>query len=219
MFAKKIHKVLSLSFYDKINLAVFWWYRIKGFVFYRQCFASFGKLSAIYPPMLISGPQFIHIGERVIIRSGVRLEAVLVDPDNPPEIRIGNNVNIEQDVHIVAIGKIHIDDNVSITARSSLICGRHPFSDVQSDVKIGNRLGGVNAFLEIGKGSFVGVGSVIQMNVKLGKHVIVGSNSVVKKSVQDYCVVDGNPASVILHYDASEGRWLQPKKAGSGASD
>jgi len=36
---------------------------------------------------------------------------------------------------------------------------------------------------------------------------VVGSNSVVKKSFPDDCVVDGNPAAVVLQYNAEEGRW------------
>jgi acetyltransferase-like isoleucine patch superfamily enzyme len=146
-----------------------------------------------------------------MIRNGVRLEAVLLDPKNPPEIRIGNNVNIEQDVHIVAIGKVHIHDNVSITARCSLLGGTHPFFDIHSPIKIGSRLAGSRSILEIGEGSFLGVGSVIQMNVRLGKGVVVGSNSVVKKSFPDHCVVDGNPAEVVLRYDAQENRWIPSK--------
>jgi len=209
---QKIKETLDRPFYDKLNHATLWWYRLKGMLFYRWCFASFGKLSAIYPPMLIGGPRFIHIGDRVTIRPGVRMEAVLVDPNNPPEIHIGNDVNIEQDVHIVAIGKIRIHDNVSITARSSLLCGTHPFFDVHSKVKIGDRVGGVDSFLEIGEGSFLGIGSIVQLNVKIGRHVVVGSNSVVKRNVEDYCVVDGNPATVVLRYQPDSDRWLPPPK-------
>ncbi len=212
MLANKIRKLLALPFYDQLNVATLWWFRIKGFVFYRQCFGSFGKLSAIYPPMLIGGAKFIHIGDRVIIRNGVRLEALLVDPENPPEIRIGNNVNIEQNVHIVAVGKIHIQDNVSITAGAALLGGTHPFLDVHSKAKVGDRLGGVDSLLMIGEGAFLGVGSVVQMNVRIGKHVIVGSNSVVKKNVKDYCVVDGNPATVVLQYHPVEDRWMPSGK-------
>jgi acetyltransferase-like isoleucine patch superfamily enzyme len=203
----KLQRIWSLSFYEKLNLAQLWYYRMKGKMFYRRVFKSFGKDSAIYPPTLIGNPQYITIGDRVTIRNGVRLEAVMLDPKNPPEIRIGNNVNIEQDVHIVAVGKVHIHDDVSITARVCLLGGTHPFFDIHNPVKIGNRLDGAESLLEIGEGSFLGVGCTLQMNVRLGKRVVVGSNSVVKKSFPDDCVVDGNPAAVVLQYNAEEGRW------------
>jgi acetyltransferase-like isoleucine patch superfamily enzyme len=212
MISKKIRQVLSLPFYDKLNLAELWLYRLKGALIYRWVFKSFGRKSAIYPPMLIGCPRFIHIGDRATIRKGVRLEAVLLDPENPPEIHIGNDVTIEQDVHIVAMGKLHIHDNVTIAARSSLLCGTHPFFDVHGPVKISDRLDGEKSFLEIGDGSLLGIGSVVHMNVRIGKHVVVGANSVVKRSVQDYCVVEGHPAAIVLSYNAEEDRWVRPPK-------
>ncbi len=210
----KLRRTASLPVYDQFNLAQLVLFRLKGILIYRRVFKHFGRRSAIYSPMLISGPRFIHIGDNVTIRKGVRIEAVLLDTENPPEIHIGNNVNIEQDVHIVAMGRIRIHDNVSISARSSLLCGTHPFLDVHNPVKIGNRLAGERSLIEIGEGSFLGIGSIIQMNVKIGKHVVVGSGSVVKKNIPDYCVVDGSPAVIILKYDPETDRWAAPAKQG-----
>jgi len=211
---QKFRRATSLPVYDQFNLCQLWLFRLKGVLFYRMVFKHFGRLSAIYTPMLISGPRFIHIGDNVIIRKGVRIEAVMLDPENPPEIHIGNNVNIEQDVHIVAIGKVRIHDNVSITARSSLLCGTHPFLDVHNPEKIGNRLAGERSVIEIGEGSFLGIGSIVQMNVKIGKYVVVGSASVVKRNIPDYCVVDGSPAAIVLRYDPEVDRWIAPVKSG-----
>lgn len=208
----KLRQIMGLPFYDQLNLLVLYCYRMKGMLLYRRVFGSFGRKSAIFTPALIGHPRFIHIGERVTIRRGVRLEAVPLDPENPPEIRIGDDVIIEQDVHIVAIGRIHIADRVTIAARSSLLCGAHPFFDVHSLVKIGDRLAGIGALLEIGEGSFLGIGSIVQMNVRIGKHVVVGSNSIVKKNVPDYRVVEGNPAIVVLQYDRENDRWQPPTK-------
>jgi acetyltransferase-like isoleucine patch superfamily enzyme len=207
MISKKLRKFLSLPLYDKFNFAELMLYRLKGILFYRWVFKSFGRRSAIYPPMLIGRPEFIHIGEGVVIRSGVRLEAYLLDPNNPPEIRIGDNVSIEQDVHIVALGKIHIRDHATLAARSTLLCGGHPFFDIHGPVKISDRMEGENAFIEIGEGSMIGMGSVIQKNVKIGKHVVVGVNSVVNRSVPSHCIVSGHPAAVVLRYNAAEDRW------------
>lgn len=142
----------------------------------------------------------------------MRLEAVLVDPKYPPEIYIGNNVNIEDNVSISTTGKVYIRDNVGIGAGSVIVGSSHPFFDVNDPVKISARTGGVNSITQVGEGSHVGAGSVVQMNVRLGKYVIVGANSVVKKSVPDYSVVEGHPAVVVLSYDAQEEKWKRPPK-------
>ena len=77
-------------------------------------------------------------------------------------------------------------------------------------IKISARIAGAGSSLEIGEGSLLGFGSVIQMNVQLGKHVIVVSNSVVKRSFPSYCVVDGHPATVVLKYNEEDERWTRP---------
>lgn len=207
MLSNKLRWFINRPLPEKLNLLHLAIYRLKGIVYYRRVFGSFGHGSVLYKPMMLNNPRFMRIGKNVVIRQGARLEAILLDPDNPPELFIGDNVNIEQDVHIVAIGKIHIKDNVSITARCSLLGGGHPFFDVMSDIKIGNRLEGAKTHMEIGEGSFLGVNSVIMPKVKLGKRVVVGSSSVVMRSVPDYSVISGNPATVNMRYDSVAKCW------------
>ncbi len=209
---KKIRKYAALPAYDLWNLIELFLYRLKGQWFYRRVFAGFGENSAIFPPMLLSGAKNVHIGKNVIIRRGVRIEAVLSDPDNPPEIRIGDNVNIEQNVHIVALGKIIIHDDVSITANCSIMCGSHPFFDIHDPRKIGDRLADAKSTVEIGAGSMLGIGTIIKNNVRLGQKVVVGSGSVVKESAPDFCVVDGNPGVVVMQYDLEKQGWRRGKR-------
>ncbi len=209
--ASKLQKHLIQPWPDKLNLAIRLGCRVKGIVYYRRIFGSFGAGSTLFKPMLLCNTQFMHIGKNVSIREGVRLEAVMIDPGNPPELRIGNNVNIEQNVHIVFMGKVRIADNVSITARCSLLGGSHPFFDVNDPVKIGDRLAGSKSIIEIGEGSFLGIGTVVMMNVRIGKHVVIGANSVVKRSIPDYSVADGNPAVIVMNYDQNTQTWLAVK--------
>lgn len=51
--------------------------------------------------------------------------------------------------------------------------------------------------VSIGDGSYIGINTVIVGNVKIGKHCVIGANSVVTKDVHDYCVTVGSPAKVI----------------------
>jgi len=181
---------------------------LKSQIYYAPQFAAFGKGSVIIDPIMISNPRFMRVGRNCVFRQGLRLQAVVADPDNPPELIIGDNVNIEQNVHIVVIGKVIIEDNVSITAGCAIMGGNHPFFDVHNPVKIGDRLSGTKSVTVIGAGSFLGVGAVVANNIKLGAGVIVGAQSVVKKNVPAHVVVEGNPAKAILKYDPEEDRWL-----------
>lgn len=51
--------------------------------------------------------------------------------------------------------------------------------------------------VSIGDGSYIGINVVIVGNIRIGKHCVVGANSVVTKDVPDYCVAVGSPAKVI----------------------
>ena len=58
--------------------------------------------------------------------------------------------------------------------------------------------------VSIGSDSWVGIGSIIMPNVKLGKFCIVASNSFVNKSFDDYSIIGGNPAKLIRVFTNEE---------------
>lgn len=51
--------------------------------------------------------------------------------------------------------------------------------------------------MTIGDDSYIGINAVIVGNIKIGRHCVIGANSVVTKDVPDYCVAVGSPAKVI----------------------
>jgi len=208
----KVETFLRMPFHNKLNLLHQIWRRYIGVVYYRRIFGSFGAGSVLYKPMLLSNTQYMDIGKNVLIREGARIELVIIDPDNPPSLHIEDNVNIEQNVHIVVLGKMRVKKDSTIASHCSFLCGNHPFFDVTNPIKIGDRLTGANSFIEIGPRSLIGVGTVVQMNVCIGEYVVVGSNSVVKKSIPDFSVADGNPARVILQYEKESDRWIPRKQ-------
>lgn len=53
----------------------------------------------------------------------------------------------------------------------------------------------------IGDEVFIGYGSVILPGVTIGNRVIVGANTVVRKSIPDNCVVSGNPMTILCSTD------------------
>jgi len=187
--------------------------RLKAKFYYRNVFGAFGKGSVLFKPTLILSPEYMFVGRNVFIRPGLRMGASVADPEYPPEIRIGDNVAIEQDVEIGATGRILIRDYVAIGARCAIIGGFHPFLDVHSKVPVKDRLGGARSLTEIGEGSVLGVGTVVKMNVRIGRHVMTGPNAVVASNLPDYCLAEGNPAVVVLKYDPATDRWARPAKS------
>ena len=45
--------------------------------------------------------------------------------------------------------------------------------------------------------------------IKIGKHAVIGANSVVTHDVPSYAVVAGSPAKVIKRYDKKKKKWTR----------
>jgi acetyltransferase-like isoleucine patch superfamily enzyme len=193
----------------KLHVLSTLYYRAKGAVLYRFVFHQFGTGSHIRKPLLIFNPKFISIGNRVAIRDGIRLEVVPSKNQRIPQLIIEDDTNIEQNVHIVCHNRVHIRSKVSITCNCSIVDVTHPFSDVYDPQKIGSRIQDDDSFVEIGEGSFIGIGTVILPNVKIGKFVVIGANSVVDCDIPDYSVAAGVPAVVLRRYDFTKDEWVR----------
>lgn len=63
--------------------------------------------------------------------------------------------------------------------------------------------------LMIDDGTWLGTNVVIVGNVHVGKHCVIGANSVVTKDIPDYSVAAGIPAKVIKRYDFEKEEWVR----------
>ncbi len=176
-------------------------------LYYRHIFGAIGKGSVLESPLRLLNTGHIRIGAGVMIGLGIRLEAIFSSPDRLPSITIGDFVNIENDVQLIAHCRVIIQKNAGIGPRCIIMDASHPFMDVHDPRPIYRRISTTQSFVEIGEGAQIGAGTFIMPNVRIGKGSVIGANSVVRKSVPDYCVAAGNPAKILLRYDASQDRW------------
>ena len=66
----------------------------------------------------------------------------------------------------------------------------------------------------VGDNSWIGE-NVCIIGAKVGKHCIVGANSVVTRDVPDYSVVVGSPARIIKRYDFEKQEWRKTNSIGN----
>ena len=60
--------------------------------------------------------------------------------------------------------------------------------------------------VRIGAGSWLGHGTVVLPGATIGRHVVIGANSVVRGTIPDFCVAAGNPARSVKTLVPSDGR-------------
>ena len=126
-----------------------------------------------------------QIGENSIVYN----QLTVVCPKN---VKIGKNVTVMNGALMMSAGGITLEDNVLIAANVQLISNNHdPYDRYVITCKP----------ILIKEGAWVGAGATILPGVTVGKHAIIGANSVVSKDIPDYAVAVGCPAKVIKYLE------------------
>lgn len=172
---------------------------IRGLL-YKPFLGKFGLPSYLGKPIYISGFKKIFIGERVRIYPGARIEVL----GNNASITFEENISVGQNLHITSGTHLVIGKNTTIAENVFISSIGHQYEKIDTHI-----MDQPNIILEtkIGENCFIGYGAVIQVGTVLGKHCVVGSNSVVKGEFDDYSVIAGVPARVIKKYNPISSKW------------
>ena len=171
-------------------------------------FGAFGRGSIIcFPPNTLFNEQFIRIGEGTMIGPGVTLSAGMVPgqvPVTDPVVRIGDRCLIGKGSGIVGHLAIDIGNDVWTGHHVYITDQNHGYERL--DLPISQQSMPERPVL-IGEGSWLGHGTVVLPGANIGRHVVIGANSVVTGTIPDYSVAVGSPARVIRRYVEGQG-WL-----------
>lgn len=160
----------------------------------------FGPGSSMDYPLRILNPKYISIGANFSSLWNLRLEVwdSYFDQSFSPELKIGDNVNVNSDVHIGCINKVVIGNNVLIASRVYIT--DHSHGDTSASIVLTppqRRFLMSKGPVIIEDNVWIGEGVCILSNVTVGKNSVIGSNAVVTKSIPPNTVVAGIPARVI----------------------
>jgi acetyltransferase-like isoleucine patch superfamily enzyme len=174
-------------------------------------FVSFGKRTWTRYSLHVtrSAARHISIGEGVAFNRDVVLDVCAGPNAHSPILILEDGCGLQRRVIISARKRIHVMRN-AIFGPSVLL------SDHDDGVEEGGELASYKPHIEGGtirieEECWIGFGATIvckQGELVIGRHSVVGANSVVKCSIPPYSVVSGNPARIVKQYDFSKGKWV-----------
>jgi acetyltransferase-like isoleucine patch superfamily enzyme len=161
----------------------------------------------MWRPTTIFNEQYISIGEDTLIGEGVALSAGMVPGQiciSSPVVTIGDRCLIGRGSGIVGHFSIVIGNDVWTGHHVYITDQNHGYEDISRPISEQTQ---PERAVTIGDGSWLGYGSVVLPGVTIGKHCVIGANSVVTRDVPDFSVAVGVPAKVIRHYESDKG-WV-----------
>ena len=175
-------------------------------LFYKFRFGYYGKKSVVFCPLKLDECKSIYIDDNVVISD----KAWLMGGDKEEiTLRIAKGTRIGNFAHIIAKHMVYIEESVLIADKVFISDCTHSYEDINVPVTDqGIRM--LND-VHIGKGSWIGEGVCI-CGAKIGKHCVIGANSVVTKDIPDYSVAAGSPAIVVKKYDFNRETWVKVSK-------
>ena len=171
-----------------------------------QRFGSFGQRSIImWPVTTVFNERYIRIGEHTMIGQHVALSAGMVPGQEcitDPVVSIGDRCLIGRGSGIVGHFSITIGNDVWTGHHVYITDQNHGYEDVTRPISQQSQ---PERAVTIGDGSWLGYGTVVLPGAQIGRHVVIGANSVVTGVIPDFSVAVGAPARVIRRF--VDGRW------------
>ena len=161
-------------------------------------------------PIHIRGRHAMRLGARLTTGRQVRLDAFPIE-SNRMVLVIGNDVQLNDSVHIGAAELVEIGDHTLIASRVFITDHSHGVYD-RPDV--GSRPDVipverpiVTLPVRIGCKVWLGEQVCILPGVTIGDEAVIGAGSVVTRDIPSRCVAAGNPARVIRQWDDVTHEW------------
>ncbi len=163
-------------------------------------------------PFDIRNKKNIKIGNDFTAGFGCRIEAFPLNNSNKVCIAIGKNVQINDYVHIGAVGSITIGDNVLMASKIYISDHNHgSYDELISDhpMSIPIERKAICKPVIIGDNVWLGESVCVLPGVTIGEGSIIGALSVVTKTIPPFSIAVGSPARVVKQYDFKTNKWVK----------
>jgi len=207
----KLRRLLAADAFERQYLLGNLRARLVGRWSHRRRFGHFGSRAILKPPAQVVGAHTIRIGEAARIEPGAILYSVqhYAGKDCAGSIDIGKGVYANRNLNVSAGAPIVIGDRVTIATNVFISNYDHGYAD--PDVAINDQPLVVHGEIHIGEDSWLGANVCVLGSVRIGRHVVIGANSVVTSDIPSYSVAVGSPARVVRQYDFQDKTWRRAK--------
>ncbi|MGM9812026.1 MAG: acyltransferase [Muribaculaceae bacterium] len=159
-----------------------------------------------YGAKLVGGKKHIILNEK----AQVMPYSMIVSLDDGI-IEVGEGTTISMFSRIASLGHVKFGKYVGMGPNCFIADFNHEYTDITMPIKQQGLRHAPTADktpnVEIGDGSWIGTHVVIAGNIKIGKHSVIGANSMVTHDIPDYCVAVGAPARIIKRYNPKNNEW------------
>jgi len=192
---------IILSIHRLFSRAGFWIDRLRALPV-RWALRGSGRGLVLRRGLRINHPECVSLGDGVHIGEFCWISMLPVNrqTDAPdvalaPHLSVGANTYIGRMATFACMNEVRIGSDVMIADRVFIGDCLHGYSDRRLPIK--DQYMFSPGPVSIGDNSWLGVNVSVMPNVKIGRHCVIGANSVVTRDVPDYSVAAGVPAKIL----------------------
>lgn len=178
-------------------------YGLRAKEFHYNCF--------IDSPLELYGIKNISMGKGSFIRKNAYINVLPLTGEPKVQFVMGQRSHLNYGAHIIATKSIIIGNSCNIAPYVYIADNSHSYEDINIPIKFSpiKQLRDV----KIGDGTWIGTRAAV-IGCSIGKHCVIGANSIVNHDIPDYSIVAGAPAKIIKRYDFETQSWRKTNPKG-----
>lgn len=174
------------------------------------------RIRIIRRPFILRGRKYIDFGRNLTTGYWCRFEVFPQDNDKRIRLKFGDNIQLNDFVHISAMNCVEIGN-------CCLIASHVYISDNSHGIYSGNEHKHSSPLtspdhrqyttspVKIGNNCWLGEGVIVLPGVTIGDGCVIGAHSVVNKDIPAYSIAVGSPIRIVKQYCFENSCWERVK--------